>query len=79
MLLLHLCYLADSLSTVPVGIGKHKSSKMAHFVFKCNKEDYFSVYDLTLNIVTAAAAVTIHVIVCYALDTNVQYIVHDHT
>jgi hypothetical protein len=26
-----------------VGIGKHKSSKMAHFVFKCNKEDYLSL------------------------------------
>jgi hypothetical protein len=26
---------ADSL-----GIGKHKSSKMARFVLKCNKEDY---------------------------------------
>jgi hypothetical protein len=35
------CY-ADSPSIVPAGIGKHKSSKMAHFVFKCNKEDYLS-------------------------------------
>jgi hypothetical protein len=26
-----------------VGIGEHKSSKMAHFVFKCNKEDYLSL------------------------------------
>jgi hypothetical protein len=25
------------------GIGEHKSSKMAHFVFKCNKEDYLSL------------------------------------
>ncbi len=30
------------LSTVPMGIGKHKSSKMAHFVFECNK--VFIVY-----------------------------------
>jgi hypothetical protein len=36
------CNLAVSLSIVPVGIGEHKSSKMAHFVFKCNKEDYLS-------------------------------------
>ncbi len=27
---------------VLVGIGEHKSSKIAHFVFKCNKEDYLS-------------------------------------
>jgi hypothetical protein len=26
-----------------VGIGEEKSSKMAHFVFKCNKEDYLSM------------------------------------
>ncbi len=30
---------ADSL-----GIGKHKSSKMAHLVLKCNNEDYLSVF-----------------------------------
>jgi hypothetical protein len=36
------CHLADSLSIVPVGIGKQKSSKMAQFVFKCNEEDYLS-------------------------------------
>jgi hypothetical protein len=28
---------------VCMGIGEHKSSKMAHFVFKCNKEDYLSL------------------------------------
>jgi hypothetical protein len=28
---------------------QHKSSKMVHFVFKCNKEDYLSLCDATLR------------------------------